>query len=215
MKGKRQLITTLSFPRFERYYAACSNDADLAFKLYRKNQIISERMFVPIQNLEVALRNALHSSIAPVWGENWFDHPKIGLTSWQLGKVSSAKDDLLRQSKSIEPNRLIAELTFSFWTSMFSGHLEHALWHKGLLNVVFPFAVTPIQRREVLQDLEAVRNFRNRVFHHEPVFRAAAVTDIHDKILKYIEWINPEYRQWHNKHDGFLAIKGKLGPVYP
>jgi len=213
MKGKIQLITTLSYPRFEKYYAACSEDLNKALKLYRKNQIISEYMFVPIQNLEIALRNALHSSISTVWGDKWFDHPKLGLTSWQLKKVESAKDDLRKRSRPAESSRIVAELNFSFWASMFSGELEHSLWHKGLMPIVFPASPATPLRRTVYSDLEAIRDFRNRVFHHEPIFRKLVVTDIHDKILQYIEWINPEYKKWHDGFDQISANKKILWPV--
>lgn len=210
MERKRQIITMLSCTRFERYLTACSGDIDKALQLYRKNQIISERMYVPIQNLEIGLRNSLNQVLSAVWGELWFDDSSEMLSSWHEKKIQEAKDELISKGKPIEQGYIVAELTLSFWAGMFSGHYEHILWNKGLLTSVFPFAPSTVVTKDIKQKLDQIRLFRNRVYHHEPVFRRVHAIEIHDHILKFLEWINPEYKKWNDLHDGFKPIRSAL-----
>jgi len=207
MQRKIQIITMLSNPRFDRYLNVSGNDIDKAFKIYRKNQIISENLYVPIQNLEIALRNSIHHTLTIFWGADWYDQFLNPLLPWQIRAVDKAKDELSKKGRSIEPGRVVAELPFGFWAGMFDGYYEHRLWHKGLLAFVFPNApVVNLQTSVLRPKIEGIRDLRNRIFHHEPVFRVWHAKQVHADMELILGWINAEYHSWTNGHDGFAKL---------
>lgn len=213
MQSKIPIVTMLSHPRFKRYMDATQNDIEQAFKLYRKNQIISESLYVPLQNLEVSLRNAIHHTLMVHWGTDWYDQPINPLLKWQINKVAKAKWDISRRGQRLDPGRVIAELTFGFWAGMFDGYFEHRLWHRGLLEFVFPHAPRSFLSASRLRPkLESIRELRNRIFHHEPVFRVWHARQVHLEMNLLLNWINPAFHEWNHKHDAFshLLASGKL-----
>ncbi|MDX5328315.1 MAG: hypothetical protein LPK06_05920, partial [Marinobacter sp.] len=95
--------------------------------------------------------------------------------------------------------------TFGFWTNLFSAAYDvnrnpNALW-PVLLRPVFPQAPQGHRdRAKIQQKLLAIKTFRNKAFHHEPIWnigRPAKVEDAiqkllntHDDILDIVNWIS-------------------------
>lgn len=71
-------------------------------------------------------------------------------------------------------DKLIPELSFSFWQKMFTRRFDQRLWNKYLLTS-FPKINSKISvqelRGDLFNDLEEVKSLRNRIAHHEPIFR--------------------------------------------
>ncbi len=63
---------------------------------------------------------------------------------------------------------MIAELTFGFWIQLTDRKFEHVLWTPALHKA---FAPRKAPKRAVFnQLLEQLRQLRNRIAHHEPIF---------------------------------------------
>ena len=135
-------------------------------------------------------------------------HPLARLTSWQQAKVVEAKSALGKYGKHLTPGRIVAELTFGFWTGFFNN--AHARTGIGsyLARNAFPYAPATEQYQARLDRrwLE-IRDLRNRVFHHERVLHWTDLDIRHQAILDIISWISPELHDLAKSLDRFVSIR--------
>lgn len=129
-------------------------------------------------------------------------------------QIAKAKSDLLRENKVITPDNLIAKLTFGFWVHLTDKNHRSSqppaqppiieLW-PNLNSKVFPYAKDlngiALSINHISSELFEVSKLRNRIAHHEPVWKTVDLFDSDDSIntviahydqcLKVIGWINP------------------------
>lgn len=112
-------------------------------------------------------------------------YPALGLLEVAL------RNNLREQNKPEDPDRLVAELTFGFWTSLLSRDYERRLWPK-LLIPVFPLMPKRERVRSKVADrLKRIRWLRNRISHHEPIYRLEKPTELYGDLLEAISWLAP------------------------
>lgn len=128
------LEQALSLERFGRYLDWAGGGRQRAIELYTLNTQISESLYVPLQTLEVALRNRVHSVMQEEYGEGWFHDEGMLQGSVQLEQVTKAIEDIEGEGKEATPGRIVAALTFSFWTAMVGKEYED-LW-QATLNAI-------------------------------------------------------------------------------
>ena len=193
--------------RLGRYRAARNGDAVKAAVDYSSNVLLSEAMVPMLNVLEIALRNGIHARLSILyrrtdWWEAWTGNPTFG---WQNKEVASAKAKLARRREHLTPDKVLAELTFGFWSSLFNTQLQSILW-KDLRLV---FACCPkLQRKRhnISSALNQIRDLRNRVFHHEPLlWLKPTLLDQHDVGVTVINWVDPQLKLWLDKHDRLPA----------
>lgn len=197
--------TAVSQERLEAYRLKGDSDLDLLTR-YNWNICASEALYPSLHNLEVAFRNSLHSAISAKYGTaNWmWSDPPVSRQE-EKDQVAKAEDTLIRHRKRIEPPRMVAELTFGFWTSLLNRRYERVLW-PGLLKDVFPFLPARVRRRDfVSARFENIRRLRNRTFHNEPIWRRPLVQD-HAEILEAIGWIDPQLQILTQAYDRFAVV---------
>lgn len=189
-------------------YAADGVNEQAAFARYLLNMALSQALYVPLQLCEVALRNAIHAHLAQVFRrEDWFDEPSFRLTDWGASEVRKAKEKLAWAQKTITPGRVVAELQFGFWTSMFEAHYERTPFLPRGIKGVFPYLPKSLHnRKDRKNDLERIRNLRNRVFHHERVLHWRDLNEQHALLLQLIGWLNPALKELAIKLDQFTLI---------
>ncbi len=73
------LETSLSLECLGTYLAASGGDQVQALRLYTWNTAVSAAFYGPLQGLEIALRNAIHTQLSHKYGPFWFDNPDTGL----------------------------------------------------------------------------------------------------------------------------------------
>ena len=119
----------------------------------------------------------------------------------------NAESQLRGQGKSVDSDRLVAELNFGFWTSLLNTHYEtQGLWPR-LLRPVFPHVARRQRtRRLIARRLNDIRHFRNRIFHHETIWHDPNLGLAHADILEAVGWIGPEMRQVADVVDNFPAV---------
>lgn len=196
-------------------YASDGVDEKTAFARYLLNMALSQALYVPLQLCEVALRNAIHSYLVTVVRrEDWFDEPSFRLTEWGASEVRKAKDKLARAQKPVTPGRVVAELQFGFWTSMFEAHYERTPFLPRGIKGVFPYLPKSLHnRKDRKNDLEHIRNLRNRVFHHERLLHWRDLDQQHALLLRLIGWLNPTLHELAFRLDRFTLIRqAGLGP---
>jgi hypothetical protein len=170
--------TTLSTPRFATYLAACNNDTHAALRLYGWNARVASAFLFPLHLFEICVRNAVANAASATYSANWpwvanFErslprpyHPHFS-PHQELLKVRS------RHGNPQSTGKVIADLKFAFWVSMFTLRHESRLWRPHI-KTEFPNAPAGMTVQQLRIRIYAVsdnvRQLRNRIAHHEPIF---------------------------------------------
>ncbi len=188
------LAQTLSIERLDAYRNRMpkpTSELELLGR-YAWNMALSESLYPTLQLMEIALRNTIHHTASQYFGrDDWFDVPDVLKHDHERDAIRKAKLALSRQRKKTDSSRIVAELSFGFWTSLLDSRYEQTLWPR-LLQSAFPHM--PRRRRtrsELSKRFLTVRNLRNRVFHHEPIWHWQDLVLQHEQILEALAWINP------------------------
>jgi len=187
-----KLKQTLSSERLDAYQQRMALDGNLnLFSHYAWNMALSESLYPALQVLEIAFRNTLHHAAYATFGQkDWFNSKQI-IQPRDQAIITKAKNNLRRQNKPLDPGRVIAELSFGFWTTLLDSRYEQKLWPK-LIKASFPHMPKQIRTRKSLSKrFNQIRHLRNRVFHHEPVWYWQNLVQQHQAILEAIYWIEP------------------------
>lgn len=176
---------------------------------------MSEALYPVLQGLEIALRNSIHAAATLHYqSERWFTMIPSVLDPREQERIRQATASLMDRGKSREPGRVVAELTFGFWTSLLDVRYEQVLW-PVLLRAAFPHMPRRIRTRHYLSGhLNAIRRLRNRVFHHEPVWYLPDLQQQHAQICEAIRWISPPYLQLTRSLDRFPDVLATGDTLY-
>src|SRR5713226_1420752 len=202
------LQKAVSHERLEAYRQHGTDGSNLnLFAHYAWNIALCESLYPALQGLEVALRNSIHdAAVAAYQTELWFDDRRAIPHPREQDAVHKAKETLARDRNPLEPGRIVAELNFGFWTSLFDVRYEHILWPK-LLKAVFPFMPRHIRTRKTLsKQLHRIRHMRNRVFHHEPIWYWGDLAQQHSELWETIGWISPAMLEMIKVLDRFSEV---------
>lgn len=198
------LDEALSLERFSRYLSWANGDREEAFKLYALNTAVSEALYTPIQMLEVSFRNRFHFTLSAGHGENWFDIPGFLCVTHQIEQLAKAREDLQREKKLETPGRIVAALTFGFWTALLNKEYEN-LWQTTLHNAAQREDGKGLTRKNLAGPLTPIRTLRNRVAHHEPII----MWDLpkhYGNILQLTQWLSPTAAEWSRHHSRFPQV---------
>ena len=189
-----QLEHALSQERFARYVDWADGDRRRAIALYTLNSRLSECFYIPLQALEIALRNRLHTVISAAAGECWYDDPPYQRGSFQGEQLEAAKKDLRDRGRDLTPGRVVAALTFGYWTAFF-GTVYEDQWRKVLHQVGKRADGKGLSRKHFARPLATIRELRNRVAHHEPII-GWDLPKHHSSILQLTAWLSPAAADW-------------------
>lgn len=186
-----------STDRLQPYLAFYKGDQKKATLHYQANLKISESFYTVLSLFEVALRNSLNRELSKLFGtHDWYLH--LHQLNALDRTINRAKNQILKRDEVVSSAKVIAELTPGFWISLFNAEYERTLWKD--LRRAFPFLEKrERQRHRVSVPLNRIRNFRNRVYHNEPIaWNMQSLELIHNEIMEVLGWINrqlPEYAQ--------------------
>lgn len=214
----------LSQPRLNRFLTATDNSKTKAKKLYRINLRVAQS-FYPILNLfEIFLRNTMNQQIASHFVDsNWIITEKNGFMNHHSLRSSHyfLKNSVIKSERKIRRTRgtvtsgkIIAEQSFGFWTSLFDTHHYRLL--RGTVIHCFPNKPSSVNRNSLNQKLNSVREFRNRIYHNEPIcFNGNIITfseaiNIKNEIYELLEWMDNDLVSYINYFDGIDAKIAKI-----
>jgi hypothetical protein len=199
------LELALSLERFGRYLAWAGRDRERAIELYTLNTRISESLYTPLQSLEVALRNRIHVVMAEGLGdEAWFHQAGVLLNDRQPDQLTKAVEDLKAVNKMPTPGRIVAALSFGFWTAMFGPHYE-GLWRTTLHRIAAKPDGKRLRRKDFSGPLTPIRSIRNRIAHHEPII-TWDLLGIHNRMVELTRWLSPAAAAWCRENDRFDQV---------
>lgn len=188
------LVAALSPTRFATYREAAGTDRR-ALQLYAWNTSVSGAFYGPLQTFEVALRNAVDGAISATHGERWFDDPTV-LRPSDNRMVGDVVQRIYDAGKQPVPGRVIAELGLGFWVGLFANAYDQTLWRSHLHRLFNP----RVRDRRALHDsMDRLRTLRNRVAHHEPIFRRR-LSDDNERLLALVGSLTSPTRLWLEHH---------------
>ena len=194
-----------------------------SLRLYTWNTTISAAFYGPLQG-QTALRNAMHRELSWRYGPIWFDNPNTGLDKRALRNINRTKMALGRTDREIDAAQVAAALPFGFWVSLVDSggqrnsgckaNYEKTLWRPAW-HRAFPTRKS-LMHKMAHTPLNYLRNFRNRIAQHEPIFKRDLCRD-HDKIREAAKWISPRTAAWihHHSRVGQLLRSGADQGVHP
>jgi hypothetical protein len=110
-------------------------------------------------------------------------------------------------------NDVVAGLDFGFWTTLLDASFEQTLW-RNILYHAFPHyaSVTgnPLERKAVSKRFNALRDLRNRVMHHEPLFHRTLAQDFSD-ISDAVSWMYHDVGPWIDHHSRWTLVQATQG----
>ena len=202
------LEIALARERLEAYRPSGGTDDEMLVA-YVWNMHLCEALYPSLHGLEVSLRNGIHRAATGKYRtEFWFDTPGL-LQRGQPEQIQAARDELGRRKRPQTAGRIIAELRFSFWTSLLSGPYHDFWMDRRAVMLRSTFAHTPRDlrtRKDIHARYNALRIFRNRVFHYEPIWTRPDLAGDHDRITEAISWISPSFADLVRRCDRFPDV---------
>jgi hypothetical protein len=205
------LEQALSLERLARYINWAGGNRTRAIELYTLNTRISESLYTPLQALELSLRNRIHTVMSEKHGERWFEASDLLLVPHQREQVANAVTALIKDGKAPLPGRVVAALTFSFWTAMISPAYED-LWRSTLNAVATKQDGKRLARKQLSRPLMPIRVLRNRIAHHEPILHWD-LPKHHDLMVEIATWLSPATARWCADIDRFAEVFPEDGYV--
>lgn len=189
--------------RLARYEADAGQNPARAVDLYLWNAALSAATFEDLSLFEVALRNACHAQLqswnnAQGHAHPWYHH--VVLNPRHMQDVGVARNRVLQGSHSETEGRVVAELTMGFWRLLFSKSYESTLWTPCLRHA-FPNQ-EPRTRALVYDRLDGLNTLRNRIAHHEPIYRSTVgrlkrnLEQLHQDAIEVLGWIDGDLASW-------------------
>lgn len=217
----------ISQPRLDRFLIASGNSKAKAQKLYTGNLRISQA-FYPVLNLfEIILRNKIHNRLSAFFtNPDWIITEKTGFMQditlqrsryYMKNQVLKAERKMRRRGSTITTGKVIAEQTLGFWTILFEPN-HYRLVGGSIINC-FPNKPAAINRSSINVKLENIRDFRNRIYHNEPIcfngnnidFNKAE--NIKNNISNLASWISNDAKKYIDRFDNIdnkIAIARRI-----
>lgn len=178
--------------RLAAYEDASGGNERKAQQLYDWNSEVSGAFWILIGHLEVALRNAIDKRMLEVTGNpNWildFSEKLSGRDQYLRLEVLQASSRIEKQKKQLTPGKLVSELPFGFWASLFSKRFL-GLWPE----LAGAFHGMPTRNQKEIQKLILdVKFLRNRIGHHHRIW-SLNLEEFHNQILKLATFIDPDF----------------------
>lgn len=192
----------ISAPRFSTYLDQYKGSQDHALRLYTWNIELSSAFWGPLAILEVLLRNSMHAQLCKGRQADWWASPNANLMGRENDAIDSTIRKLIKAGNS-QPSAddIVGASSFGFWVGLLDvGVPRHyqfdypiALWEPRLKNA-FPH-LNGVKRKQLHGELNRIRIFRNRVAHHEPIFRGNTALTM-SLIADVAGYIDPDVRDF-------------------
>lgn len=162
---------------------------------YKSNLLLSKHMYIPLAILEVSIRNAVDAHFSNFYGNGWLINGASFLQRDAIRKVAEAKARIQEREEVLTKEKLVAELSFGFWTSLFQQPYDKNLRFSDLKQI---FSHLPkkeeknIDRKYISSKLNLIRAFRNRIFHYEKVIEKEKYSSIEADVFEILKFLHAE-----------------------
>ena len=131
--------------------------------------------------------------------------------------IISSEKTIRKKGGLVTAGKVVAEQSFGFWTSLFDPH--HYRLIGGIVIHSFKNKPAGINRSAISQKLNRIREFRNRVYHNEPICFNGNTIDltyaenIKNEIYEMLNWIDADltdYVEYFDAIDNKINIAKKI-----
>ena len=210
--NKQYFEKIFSTERMLKFFNHYPGDNEKAMKHYHANIALSEAFYPVLSVFEVALRNSINRELTTMFNSTeWYVHFQSTPGLRDLNKdISATQRQITKRGENITAPKMVAELTLGFWVRLFNVEYELILWKH--LRLAFPYMPkTNRKRNNVSAPLNRIRNFRNRVYHNEPIaWNFKALEDIHSEIITVLSWMNDRLPVFIKVNDRFAETINKI-----
>jgi hypothetical protein len=190
------LEATISQPRLATYLSAAGYNEARALQLYRWNAQLGEAFHLPVQAVEIATRNRISSVLVIHFGSDWWQsQPFLELaTPQQHRQLAETRQRIGRRRAQLVTGQVVAGLSFGFWVSMLDPRFNPEVWSKSL-SIAFPNLPERNTRQDAQTLIRRIADFRNRIWHHEPIFKDNTTARYGDCMLA-LTWLCEHKKAW-------------------
>lgn len=191
-----ELRPVISDERLGTYLTAAGFDVDRALKLYVWNAQVGEAFHLPIQAVEVALRNRVSMALSAQFGEEWWKKQPL-LEALDDGRRTDIEVVLRRirdRKQPFVPGQVVAGLSFGFWVGMLQRRYHPAIWSTQL-RAAFPDLPMNRNRGSLATAASRTAWLRNRIWHHEPIIKLDLSAE-YGTVMTLLTWITPAKANW-------------------
>ena len=183
---------------------------------------ISQNFYFLLQNLEVTLRNAVYRGYKKHYSSQDFFYlhetnsfnryqNKKEIHSRECWKMLCGVKYKLRHLPTISDGKIIAELNFGFWTELLtSTDAKYTTIWRTIFSDVFPNYQVRLSidrdKNLIAAKIDDIRNFRNRIFHYEPIYHQNNLEKRHEEIFEILGWLNNDMKILNEMFDEFKNI---------
>lgn len=222
----KELVGLVSEARLKRYFIA-TGDFGNAVDMYKANILVAQSFHPLLGIFEVILRNQIDRTLTNHFNDvDWILNQRAGfmidstLTYYDvksrknrkdeyiIREVNKAKNKLERLQVSVTSGGIIAEQMFGFWTELFENNYYKAL--KGRPIQIFRKLPPGVGRKEISDNLNKIRLFRNRINHNEPICFLSDKVDfstaeeVYSRLTNLLSWIDPQILHWSADVDSVI-----------
>ncbi len=182
---RHPLFETISPDRLGTYLKAAGHDLERALELYVWNAEVGAAFHLPIQSFEIALRNSIDRELVSRFDRHWHQNPRF------LAIVSVNSRRRLFQARARlhgapTQSQIIANTSLGYWVSLLKQDR---------------LGLTICSVREAAE----VLYLRNRIFHHEPIFKRDLLAD-YSLIMRLLKQLCPATHDWIRPHCRVAAL---------
>jgi hypothetical protein len=182
---------SISATRFESQRYTPADSDELIFARHEWNAALSEAFYIPLQVLEVVLRNRFNDAFI---GNFQNPHWLLGDLGWlqqaELDYIAKAKKYISERNKPLTQDRMVEELSFGFWTSLLNRKHEDRIFRPMAVRI-FPHVHASFRTRNAIAPrFEKIRKFRNTIFHYHRITQYPNLLSNLDEIVEALSWLN-------------------------
>ncbi len=199
------LEAIISPERLSTYRKAGGHDVARALDLYAWNMKISASFMPVLSSAEICLRNLIVPQLTSVFGTTWWQSQALFTILGGKGKgiIKRAENKITAHGNPVDGGRMTAELSFGFWQNMLLPKYKTPLWSS--LHSSFADLPARIDQAGLHRKCGIVRELRNRISHHEPIFQRNISQDYAD-CLELTSWLSTAKARWIKPHCNVMTL---------
>lgn len=178
----------------------------IALARYLYNIELCKALYAVLNVFEITFRNKIDEALKTfAQQDNWYD--SIQLDKSSMIKIGDAKNKIKKRGKEPTHDRIIAELTLGFWSSLLTTRYSQSKFQSHIIRSCFQKcpksekSIKNIQKR-----FDKIRILRNRVSHYERIIHWKDLEEQHAHLLECINWLDEAAYALIGKIDRFEHV---------
>lgn len=128
------------------------------FDEYRQNIYLSEKYYILLSILEISLRNSVDEYFKRYISKDWLSNKILHRDT--LYRIKEAENKIFQRKEVLSHDKLIAELSFGFWTSLFRKSYSNMMRTKDIKQI---FPNIPNKNEKIINKKE-YENIENDIY---------------------------------------------------